>query len=82
VHWRARRHGRRSLVAWSNAEISDAVVISEDTTKSHIRHILAKLNPRDRAQSAPRLPFPFPVQGVSHPRLSDQGRNFVAGVTG
>jgi DNA-binding NarL/FixJ family response regulator len=26
-------------------------VISEDTTKSHIRHILAKLNLRDRAQA-------------------------------
>ena len=26
-------------------------MISEDTTKSHIRHILAKLNLRDRAQA-------------------------------
>ena len=33
-------------------------------------------------QSATRLPFPFPVKGFSRPRLGDQGRNFVAGVTG
>jgi DNA-binding NarL/FixJ family response regulator len=35
----------------SNAEISDTLVITEDTTKTHIRHILAKLNLRDRAQA-------------------------------
>jgi DNA-binding NarL/FixJ family response regulator len=35
----------------SNAEISDTLVISEDTAKTHIRHILAKLNLRDRAQA-------------------------------
>jgi DNA-binding NarL/FixJ family response regulator len=42
-----------SLIAHglSNAEISGTLVISEDTTKTHIRHILAKLNLRDRAQA-------------------------------
>ena len=42
-----------SLIArgLSNAEISGTLMISEDTTKTHIRHILAKLNLRDRAQA-------------------------------
>ena len=42
-----------SLIAQglSNAEISSTLVISEDTNKTHIRHILAKLNLRDRAQA-------------------------------
>jgi len=42
-----------SLIArgLSNAEISETLVISDDTAKTHIRHILAKLNLRDRAQA-------------------------------
>jgi DNA-binding NarL/FixJ family response regulator len=35
----------------SNTEISDTLTISEQTTKTHISHILAKLNLRDRAQA-------------------------------
>jgi DNA-binding NarL/FixJ family response regulator len=35
----------------SNADISDTLVITEDTTKTHVRHILAKLGLRDRAQA-------------------------------
>ena len=35
----------------SNAEISEALVISEQTTKTHVWRILAKLDLRDRAQA-------------------------------
>jgi DNA-binding NarL/FixJ family response regulator len=35
----------------SNAEISNTLTISEQTTKTHVSHILAKLNLRDRAQA-------------------------------
>jgi len=35
----------------SNAEIADALVISMATVKTHVRHIFAKLDLRDRAQA-------------------------------
>jgi DNA-binding NarL/FixJ family response regulator len=36
----------------SNKEIAAALNISENTTKTHVRHILAKLNLRSRAEAA------------------------------
>jgi NarL family two-component system response regulator LiaR len=36
----------------SNAELADALFISEKTVKTHISNILAKLNLADRTQAA------------------------------
>ena len=35
----------------SNSEINDTLVIAEQTTKTHVGRILAKLDLRDRAQA-------------------------------
>jgi DNA-binding NarL/FixJ family response regulator len=35
----------------SNSEISDTLAIAAETTKTHVKRILAKLGLRDRAQA-------------------------------
>ncbi len=37
---------------WGNKEIAAALNVSENTVKTHVRHILAKLNLRSRAEAA------------------------------
>jgi DNA-binding NarL/FixJ family response regulator len=45
---------RQMALARSNAEIAAALHISETTAKTHVAHILMKLNLRDRAQAIVR----------------------------
>lgn len=49
----SREHEVLRLIAhgYSNGEIAQSLVISEGTTKTHVAHIFAKLNLRDRAQA-------------------------------
>lgn len=38
-------------VGMSNSQIAQHLVVSEGTVKSHINHLLAKIDARDRAQA-------------------------------
>ena len=53
----------------SNTEISSALVIAEQTTKTHVGRILAKLDLRDRAQA---VVFAYET-GLVTPRGSGSG---------
>lgn len=46
---------------YTNTEIGDALFISQETVKSHIQHILQKMNARSRAHAvAIAVGFPLP----------------------
>jgi hypothetical protein len=54
--WTGSPSGNPGCCAWparglSSAGIRGIVVITEDTTKTHVRHLLARLSLRDRAQA-------------------------------
>jgi DNA-binding CsgD family transcriptional regulator len=49
------RLGTRALQAiahgWTNSEIADRLQLAESTVKTHVGHILAKIDARDRVQA-------------------------------
>jgi DNA-binding NarL/FixJ family response regulator len=49
----------------TNADIADALVVSETTVKTHVRHILRKLRVSNRSQAVARYLPSVTGRGVS-----------------
>jgi len=50
----------------TNAEIGAALYISEETVKSHLRHIIAKMGARNRTHAvAIAVGFPMPDRAIA-----------------
>jgi DNA-binding CsgD family transcriptional regulator len=48
---RERQVLRLTAEGYSNAEIADLLTIAESTATTHVKHILAKIDARDRAKA-------------------------------
>jgi DNA-binding NarL/FixJ family response regulator len=54
----------------TSAGIGATLVVTRDTTKTHVRHVLARLSLRDRAQAAMlACELAWSCRAVDHPRL-------------